>query len=57
MNEWKSEMIENGERIEKLEDIKDLVFSHILFGWKDEKVERWKTIKNEIGINLQLCPY
>ena len=32
-------MIENGERIEKLEDIKDLVFSHIcLVG----RMKKWR---------------
>ena len=42
--EWKSGRIENGERIEKWKDRKDLVFSLYVFGWESRKVEGWKTL-------------
>ena len=53
--------------MEKWEDGRDLVFSHIyLVGrmekWKNRKFiglveKKNKRIENEIGINLLICPY
>ena len=64
---WKSEMIENVEKIEKWEDRKYLIFSDMsLVGrmekWRDEKFiclvkKKNKRMENKIGINLLLCPY
>ena len=57
MEGWKSGRIENRERIksERIEK-KKKILSYV-FGWEDRKVERWKTIKNVVDINLQLYPY
>ena len=64
---WKIEKIENREEIEKWEDRKNLVFSHMYLIGKIEKWENEKLIylvekknekmKIEISINLQLYPY
>ena len=64
--EWKSGRIENGERIEKWKDRKDLVFSHMcLVGrvekWKDGKLfylveKKSVRIENKICVNLPLYP-
>ena len=53
-------MIKNRERIksERVErkNNNNKILSYV-FGWEDGKVERWKTIKNVVDINLQLYPY
>ena len=64
--EWKSGRIENGERIEKWKDRKDIVFSHMcLVGrvekWKDGKLfylveKKSERIENKICVNLPLYP-
>ena len=64
--EWKGGRIENGERIEKWKDRKDLVFSHMcLVGrvekWKDGKLfylveKKSERIENKICVNLPLYP-
>ena len=43
MESWKSERIENGRRIEKWEDNKDLI--SLLFVWLG--VKKWRDEKNE----------
>ena len=64
MEEWKSGRIENGKRIEKWKDKKDLVFSRMyLVGrvekWKDGKLfcfveKRSEMIENKVCIKLPL---
>ena len=64
--ECKSGRIENGERIEKWKDRKDLVFSYMcLVGrvkkWRDGKFfclveKKSERIENKVCINLPLCP-
>ena len=41
----------------KVRGQKKCCFLSYIFGWEDEKVERCKTMKNEVDINLQLYPY
>ena len=63
----KSGMIENGEKIKKLKDRRDLVFFHMylverILKWRDEKLnclveKKCKRIKNAVCLNLLLCPY
>ena len=50
---WKSEMIENGERMEKWGDRKDFNLSHLCLvgGWKSGRIE------NRVCINLLSYPY
>ena len=58
-------MIENWEQIEKWENWKNLVFSHLYLvervkKWKNEKLiclieKKNERIENEVSINLQLC--
>ena len=67
MERWKSDRIENGEMIEKWEDKKDLVVSHMyLIGrmkkLRDRKLiclieKKNKKIKNIVCINLLSCKY
>ena len=40
----------------KWENRKKFCFLSYVFGWEDGKVERCKTMKNEVDINLQLYP-
>ena len=66
MIEKKSERIENGEMIEKWNDRKNLVFSHMcLVGriekWRDENLfylveKKNEMIENKLRINLPLYP-
>ena len=65
LKEWKSERIENWEKIEKWKSRRDLVFSHLcLVGrmekWRDGKLiflvkKKNEKMENKVGINLQLC--
>ena len=67
LEEWKSGRIENWEKIEKWEDIRNLVFSQLYLVGMMEKWRYWKFIclvekknesmENEVDINLQLCPH
>ena len=64
---WKSERIENGERMKKWEDRRDFSFPRLcLVG----RVEKWRDgklfclvmkingrIENRVCINLHICPY
>ena len=62
LKQWKSRRIENGEEIEKWEDRRDLVFSHLCLvermkKWRDEKFiclvwKKNERMENEVGINL-----
>ena len=66
VGKWKSGRIENGERIEKWTDRKDLVFSYMcLVGrvkkWRDGKLfclieKKSERIENKVCINLPLYP-
>ena len=67
MDEWKSWRIENEKGIEKWENKRDLIFSHLCLVGKMEKSRNGKLIclvemkngrmENKVGINLPLCPY
>ena len=65
LKEWKSEKIENWEKIEKRKNRRDLLFYYLcLVGrmekWRNEKLihlieKKNERMENEVCINLQFC--
>ena len=65
MEGWKNGRIENGEGIEKLDDIRDFCFLSYVFGlegkkWRGEKLiclieNKGEWIENEVCIKLLSC--
>ena len=68
MRRWRSATIENGEWIEKWEDMGDFSFSYLCLvreveKWRNKKKIVWlikkknERIENVVCINLLSCPY
>ena len=68
MRRWRSATIENGEWIEKWEDMRDFSFSYLCLvreveKWRNKKKIVWlikkknERIENVVCINLLSCPY
>ena len=68
MRRWRSATIENGEWIEKWEDMRDFSFSYLYLvreveKWRNKKKIVWlikkknERIENVVCINLLSCPY